>query len=236
LYEQTETEDTRVVSTPETPATTAPTVPTTTEPELTIPQEEIMEKITLSPITKYPAYILDQCGTLWGIPATLQGMYDRVKIDISKDDGSIIPVSEIDFFTLDGIIYLIHKYTTTDSAGATADAIDYYKQTGGVIEQVDTIPTKPVETRASYHGTRWLLETSVINCVECSYLYNLDAAMIEAQGNYGGKGAYMKAWPMVSGYVELDKGILVMTQDGALFWPVNRAAGSEVSEKGRLWK
>ena len=195
-----------------------------------------MEKITLKPIAEYPAYILDQCNVLWGIPATLQGATQKEKIDIQKEDGTVIPMSEIDFFTLDGAIYITHHYQTTDSAGATADAIDYYKQSAGVIEQVETIPPKPAETRATFNGVNWTIETSVINCTEFSYLYNLDPDMIEAQGNAGGKGARMGAWGMISESVELDKGILIMTGDGALFFPVNRACGNEVSEKGRLWK
>jgi hypothetical protein len=212
------------------------TTPIIEIPKPTIPQEEIMEKTTLRSIAEYPAYILDQCNVLWGIPATLQGTTQKEKIDIQKDDGSVIPMSEIDFFTLDGIIYITHHYTTTDSTGATADAIDHYKQTSGIIEQVETIPPKPAESRATFKGVNWTIETSVINGTEFSYLYNLDPEMIEAQGNAGGKGARMGAWAMISESVELDKGILIMTHDGALFWPVNRACGNEVSEKGRLWK
>lgn len=199
-------------------------------------KENEVEKIILKPMPEYPAYILDQCDTLWGIPATLQGETQKVKIDVQQDDGTIIPMSELDFFTLDGAIYLVHKYTTTSSDNTAAEAIDYYKQEAGVIAQVDTIPDKPSSGRVTFSGSRWTIETSIINGVEVSYLYNLDPDMIAEQGNAGGKGARMGAWGMITGAVELDKGILIMTNDGALFYPVNRACGNPVSEKGRLWK
>jgi len=210
------------------------TVPDNKETE--VKEEKKPEPIKLNPLPVYPAYIKDQCGALWGIPATLQGEYDKVLIQVATSDGIAIPQSELDVFSIDGVLYLIRRYWSTDSKGKPAEAIDYYRQKANEIERVDSVPKKPVEGRITFSGISWLIETSIINGVEFSYLYNLDPAMISAQGNYGGKGAYMGAWGMISAAVELDKGILVMTRDGSRFFPQNRACGNPVSEYGRMWK
>jgi len=196
----------------------------------------VLTPIILSPLPVYPAYIKDQCGALWGIPATLQGEYDKVLIQVATSDGIAIPQSELDVFSIDGVLYLIRRYWSTDSKGKPTEAIDYYRQKANEIERVDSVPEKPVEGRITFSGISWLIETSIINGVEFSYLYNLDPSIISAQGNYGGKGAYMGAWGMISSAVELDKGILVMTRDGSRFFPQNRACGNPVSEYGRMWK
>lgn len=211
-------------------------------PETTKPEENDMGKevkrIHIAPIAEYPAYIHDQCGAVWGIPANLQGEYDKKQIHFATDDGTPVSQSEVDIFTLDGAIYITHTYSVAVENDGTppVGCIDYYKQERGVIAQIDTMPPKPAESRATFKGVNWTLETSIINGTEFSYLYNTTPEMIEAQGNSGGKGAFMGAWPLVSAFVELDSGILIMTQDGALFFPQNRACGNEVSEKGRLWK
>ena len=91
--------------------------------------------ILLAPIIEYPAYIHDQCGTLWGIPANLQGEGHKELIHVQTADGAIIPASELDFFTIDGVMYLVHTYQAIDSTGASVAATDYYRQERAEIEQ-----------------------------------------------------------------------------------------------------
>ena len=192
--------------------------------------------ILLAPIIEYPAYIHDQCGTLWGIPANLQGEGHKELIHVQTADGAIIPASELDFFTIDSVMYLVHTYQAIDSTGASVAATDYYRQERAEIEQVESIPQKPEPKRVAYNGVKWMIETSIINGVEFSYLYNLDTAMIQHQGSHGGKGAYMGCWSEITGFSELDTGILIMTDTGARFFRADRADGNPVSEPGRLWK
>ena len=210
--------------------TTDPVIdPATTDLPATQPVANV--PAVLRPLPQYPAYIIDQCGTLWGIPSTLQGEYDKVHLTVETADGDPLPSSELDIFTLDGALYITRTHTVSGNP-----AIDYYRQTGDTIALVDSIPAKPVEARVRFDSPYWLLETSVISGVEYSYLYNRDPDMIKAQGNSGGKGARMGMWPMVSGFAVLDRGMLIMTPDGAKFFPQNRACGNAVSEYGRLWK
>jgi hypothetical protein len=124
-----------------------PTEPETVAPPetKTVPQEEPVKEtepvidpvttdipetpkpVALRPIPRYPAYILDQCGTLWGIPESLQGEYDKVHIIIETADGVPIPSSELDVFAIDGILYITRTHTVDGNP-----AIDYYRQEGEV--------------------------------------------------------------------------------------------------------
>lgn len=239
-------------------ATTAeqPTEPETVVPPETetVPQEEPVKETVIDPVTtdipttdqtkpvepkpvalrqlpSYHAYILDKCGALWGIPTDLQGEYDKVHLTIETADGVQIPSSELDLFSIDGILYITRTHTVDGNP-----AIDYYRQDGDTIALVDSVPAKPEESRVHLDSPAWLIETSVISGTEYSYLYNRDADMIQKQGNSGGKGAFMRRYDRISGYAVLDRGVLVMTESGAFFYPVNRACGNAVSEYGRLWK
>lgn len=201
----------------------------TTEPTVTIPEPP--KPVALRPVPAFPAYVLDQCGTLWGIPADLQGEYDKKRIIIETADGMTIPSNELDVFSIDGILYVIRDHVIDGNP-----AIDYYRQEGDTIALVDSIPSKPEESRVRFDSPYWLIETSVISGTEYSYLYNRDPDMIRAQGNAGGKGAFMRRYDSISGFAVIDKGVIIMTESGAFFWPVNRACGNAVSEYGRLWK
>lgn len=201
----------------------------TTEPTATIPESP--KPVALRPIPAFTAYILDQCGTLWGIPADLQGEYDKVHIIIETADGTTIPSSELDVFAIDGILYITRTHTIDGNP-----AIDYYRQEGDAIALVDSVPAKPEESRDRLDSPAWLIETTVLSGTEYSYLYNRDPDMIQQQGNAGGKGAFMRRYDRISGYAVLDKGVIIMTESGAFFWPQNRACGNAVSEYGRLWK
>ena len=192
----------------------------------------------LKPIPIYPAYIKDQYGALWGIPATLMGEYDKERITIETTEGVTVPASEIDMYTVAGDIYIVHKYTepSGNEGEPLIGCIDTYKQSGGAIELVQSAPDKPAETRAQYDGIDWHIETTIVNGAPSSYLYSRNAELMNAMGNYSGKGAYVRAWPMISGFVILDRGIVVMTDTAAFFVQWGRTSPEFVSETGRLWK
>jgi hypothetical protein len=209
---------------------------TETETTVTTEEPEPKEDILIKAIPVYPAYIVDQCGTVWGIPATLQGPLHKERISIQDTDGN--ELSNVDLYTTGGYIYVVHKYSTSDGTGATIENTDYYKQAidATTIELVTEVPDKPAEERATLDSTAWLIETSVISGVTLSYLYNRNADVIKAYEYTGDKGVMMCKRTMITGFVVLDNGILIMAENGAEFCRCNRASMNSVSEPGRLWK
>lgn len=215
-----------------------PVEPEDTETETTVTTEETetKEDILIKTIPNYPAYIVDQCGTIWGIPATLQGPLHKERIEIQDTDGNALP--NVDLYTVGGYIYVVHKYSTDDGKGASIENTDYYKQAIGsdTIELVTEVPDKPAEERATLDSAAWLIETSVISGVTLSYLYNRNADIIKAYEYTGEKGVMICKRTRIIGFVALDNGILIMTENGAEFCRCNRASMGNVSEPGRLWK
>jgi hypothetical protein len=213
-----------------------------TEPEEEKPAEPIKEEIMLKPIAVYPAYIKDQCGTLWGIPASLMGEYDKNRITVETAEGVEVPQSELDIYTVSGTVYIVHRYSVQEAenddgtAGSVTEYVDTYRQVKDTIELVESSPSKPEETRAVYDGLDWKIETTIVNGDTRSYLYSHNADLVNAMGNYSGKGAYIRWWKNITGFVVLDKGIVVMTSDGAYFVQWGRSSPEFVSEIGRLWK
>ena len=201
------------------------------------PVETKQEEIMLQAIEQYPAYIKDACGTVWGIPPELTGEYMKKRLVFKTTDGVEIPHQEIDLYTVRGTVYIVHRYTTlVEGSDDPIECVDTYCQTGDTIAAVDTVPDKPAESRATYNGTDWNLETTVVNGVSFSYLYSRNVDLINSMGNYSGKGAYVRSWPMVSGFVILERGIVVMTDTGSFFVQWGRTSPEFVSEPGRLWK
>lgn len=184
----------------------------------------------INPIPAYPAYIVDQCGTIWGIPAMLEGCTQKQIIHLSEDDGEEIPSSEISFFTLAGYIY-ITRNRNTDSG----PVIDYYRQAIGstIVEVVDTIPPMPEEKRVTLDSSEWLIETAIINKAERTDIYNRHSLRGYDKGP---KGYGPISRSMVTAYVILDNGILWMSTSGAEYCPNNRLSADQISEPGRLWR
>lgn len=218
-----------VYEVPEVAETIAPEATKEQEPEQ--PPEEATPMI--NPVKEYPAYIVDRCGTIWGILSSLQGCTQKEVIritEISESSNIDIPQNEIQFFTLAGYIY-IERFRES----ATGPVIDYYKQAIGsdIIEEVESIPECPIEERAILDTADWLIETVTINSRQRTDIYNRH----ELRGyDRGSKGYGPIVREIVSGFVLLDNGILWMSPNGAEFCPNNRLSADQITEPGRLWK
>lgn len=215
---------------PETPAEPEAPVAAPTEPDpIPIIKEE---PPVLKPIPIFPAYIVDQCKALWGIPAGLEGEMQKVKINVETTDGVAVPQAELDFYTIDGALYLVHERRLED--GKTA--IDTYKQVGDEIDYIESAPPKPAEARATLDSPQWLIETVVVNGIERTDVYNRNEGL-RVYGELTPKGFGPLSRAKVTGYAILDKGLLYMTQNGAEFWPTNRSGiNPGISEAGRLYR
>jgi hypothetical protein len=215
------------------PVTEPVTEPAQDTTEATDTVKEV--KALLKPIPVFPVYIHEHYGALRGVPANAKGQSDFVLIDFALSDGTEVSRTDIDFFTLDGALYITHKHTKQVD-GEMVEALDYYKQTGNDIELLDSIPAKPAEKRATLDGTKWLIETSVISGVEYSYLYSRDTEVIQSQGSAGGKGAFIARHLTLTGYAEIDAGLLIATGDSTLLIQQGRTCQIPVAEQSRIWK
>lgn len=214
---------------PEVKAVEAPTIAPVNEP---VSEPYIKEDIVLKPIKRYPAYITEG-ATIYGIPATAQGITHRERIEIETDDESLI-TGTITFYVIDGIIYLSHEYTETVN-DEPVNYLDLYKQVDDTIELVDAIPKMPAVGRVTLDTPQWFIESVMLSGVEYSYVYSRNDDVIDILGGTA-KGALLRRYGMVSGYAVLDNGLLLMTDEGARFIPTNRAAVNEMGDTGRLWK
>lgn len=188
----------------------------------------------LKPIPSYPAYISDCNGTLWGVPSTAMGVGHKERIQVETVEGE--SVNGFDFYTIGGVIYLRHDYTLMEEGEEPLSFTDYYRQINGIIELVDAIPSKPAEKHATLDSSGWYIEAATISNVPFSYLYSRNQMVIYQNGEIPEKGAFIRRWSMISGYAELDRGLLIMTNDGGFFIPSNRTSPNEFSEVGRIWK
>lgn len=185
----------------------------------------------LKPIPLFPAYIIDQCNTLWGVPAALEGETQKVKINVETVEGVAVPQSELDFYTMDGALYLVHSRQVDG-----VETLDTYKQTDGAIAYVESAPPKPAEARATLDSPQWLIETVVVNGQERTDLYNRNDGLSPVYGPAINKGHGPVTRAKVTGYAVLDNGLIFMTPAGSEFWPSNRMSVNAVSETGRLYR
>ncbi len=185
----------------------------------------------LKPIPIFPAYILDQCNALWGIPADLEGETQKVKINVETVEGIAVPQSELDFYSIDGALYLVHSRQID---GVTT--LDTYKQVGVEIDYVESAPAKPAEARATLDSPQWLIETVVVNGQERSDIYSRNDGLSAMYGNPTPKGHGPMVRSRISGYAILDNGLLFMSERGAELMPNNRTGVNPVSDPGRLWR
>lgn len=214
------------------PAAEEPAVeePTKTPIEAPIPEEPKEAQPMINAIPAYPAYIVDQCGTIWGITASLQGCTQKEIIHLSTVEGDEIPSSELSIFTSAGYLYISRNRLTDNGP-----VIDYYRQLigSGEVEIVDAIPDMPAESRAVIDSADWLIETVTINGKERTDIYNRR----ELRGyDEGTKGYGPIIRDMVTAFVVLDNGILWMSTSGAEYCPNNRLSADQIAETGRLWK
>lgn len=204
--------------------------PPQTEPAIeSEPEEE--KPMKLQPIPAYPAYYREEAGSIYGIPADLQGMTQREKIDVLQDTGEAAPVT--DFFIKGGVIYITAHYFTPPKkeGGVPVEHTEYFSQMLGsqTVNASDSIPEKPEPKHITANLKGFVIE----KVGQVSEIWNKDKAFVSPQTP---KGCGPFRYPMVSGYVEQDAGLLFATGDALLFIPANRTAPNLVSEAGRLWK
>jgi len=182
----------------------------------------------IKPIPVYPAYIVEG-ATLWGVPSTLQGTSHRERIEVQIEDGTP-PPGAMTFSIVGGYLYLY-----IDQRTETETIIDCYRQALGTltVEIVNDVPIWPAESRVVLDSPAWLIETSTINGVEWSYIYNRSPVFDEPAPVP--KGHFVCRREMASAFVVLDNGLLWQSEQGIEFCNTARKGASVVCE-GRLWK
>ena len=159
------------------------------------------------------------------------GECHKEHLTITDADGNNLS-GKISFYTVRGMLYIVREWV--DPAGT--EHTDYYAQDLSVavptIELVDTAPKMPDVERVVFDSPEWLIKSVVISGVEYSYLYNRHASVWGGAGD----GEWVCRKNKITGFVVLENGIVIMSEDGAQFCPSNRKGLNAVSEVGRLWK
>lgn len=200
-----------------------------TKPEKIEPEEEELMYLTALPI--YPAYYWENGATLWGIPASLQGLMDKERIVVEQTNGEPAPVSDV--FVSDGALYVQLLYH--DAEGL--EHIEYHRQVIGtaLIEPVAAgeVPEKIEPTHVVVNLPGFSIEKAEHEGKTVSEIWNRHPSFIEP-GCPKGCGPFR--YPMVSAYAEQERGLLFATGGALLFLPANRSSPNQVAEAGRLWK
>lgn len=199
-------------------------------------QEETMQ---LQPVPVYPAYFTANQGSpaqVYGIPATLQGLHDKKKIDFKQDTGDPAPV--VDFFIDGGYIYLTVFYMTSPvvEGDPPIEHTEYFRQAVGsqTIGSASTLPGKPDAARVTASLNGFTVEQSTYEGDPVSEIWNTaDQFVTSATPN----GAGPFRFSMVHGAARLDNGLLFATGNaGLMFLPAERTSTNEIAGIGRLWQ
>jgi hypothetical protein len=200
--------------------------------EETTPEPVVIpEPAKLAPLPVYPAYIVDKWSRVFGVPSDLMGEGHKKPLTITDIDGNTLQ-GKISVYTVRGMLYVVREWV--DPAGT--EHTDYYAQdlstATPTISLIDTAPKIPDVERATFDSPEWLIKSVVLSGVEYSYLYNRHASVWGGAGD----GEWVCRKNKITGFVVLEKGILIASEDGAQFCPANRKGLNRVGECGRLWK
>ena len=202
--------------------------------EQTATEAVIPEPAVLKPIPVYPAYIVTDYGAIFGIPPSLMGEGHKENLTITDTDGNTLS-GKIGFYTARGVLCVVREWV--DPAGT--EHTDYYAQDLSMvdvptIELVDTAPKMPEVERVVFDSPEWLIKTVVISGVEYSYLYNRHASVWGGAGD----GEWVCRKNKITGFAVLERGILIVSEDGAQFCPANRKGLNAVvnGKDCRLWR
>lgn len=193
----------------------------------------IPEPAKLAPIPVYPAYLATDYGAIFGVPPSLMGEGHKERIQITDVDGNTLQ-GEIGFYTTRGMLYVVREWV--DPAGV--EHTDYYAQDLSVVDApkidlVDTAPKMPAQERVQYDSPEWLIKSVVLSGIEFSYLYNRHDSVWSGAGD----GEWVGRKQKITGFVVLDNGIMVVSEDGAQFCPSNRKGLYPVVEDACvLWR
>lgn len=194
---------------------------------------EVEKPAVLMPVTVYPAYVVTDYGSIFGIPASLQGAMQREPVQITDVDGNT-PHGKISVYTVRGILYVVREWT--DNTGV--EHTDYYAQdlsADGVpkIELVESAPKMPEQERVQFDSPEWLIKSVVLSGIEFSYLYNRHDSVWSGAGD----GEWVGRKQKITGFVVLENGLMVVSEDGAQFCPSNRKGLYPVVEDACvLWR
>ena len=191
----------------------------------------IPDPAKLAPVPVYPAYLVTDGGTIFGIPSGLMGEGHKERLTITDTDGNTLQ-GKIGFYTVRGMLYVVREWV--DQVGT--EHTDYYAQDLSTavpkIDLVDTAPKMPDVERVVFDSPEWLIKSVVLSGIEYSYLYNRHASVWGGAGD----GEWVCRKNKITGFVVLENGILIMSEDGAQFCPANRKGLNDVGECGRVWK
>ncbi len=196
------------------------------------PDVVIPDPAKLAPIPVYPAYLVTDGGTIFGIPSGLMGEGHKERLTITDTDGNPLQ-GKIGFYTVRGMLYIVREWV--DPVGT--EHTDYYAQDLSTvdvpkIELVDSAPKMPDVERVVFDSPEWLIKSVVLSGIEYSYLYNRHASVWGGSGD----GEWVCRKNKITGFVVLENGILITSEDGAQFCPANRKGLNMVGECGRVWK
>jgi len=195
------------------------------------PDVVIPEPAKLCPLPIYPAYLVTDGGNIFGIPSGLMGEGHKERLTITDIDGSTLQ-GKIGFYTVRGMLYVVREWV--DQIGT--EHTDYYAQDLSTavpkIDLVDSAPKMPDVERVVFDSPEWLIKSVVLSGIEYSYLYNRHASVWGGAGD----GEWVCRKNKITGFVVLENGILIMSEDGAQFCPANRKGLNRVGECQRLWK
>jgi hypothetical protein len=196
------------------------------------PEVVIPEPAKLTPIPVYQAYLVTESGAIFGIPSVLQGEGHKEQLTVADTDGNTLQ-GKISIYTVRGMLYAVREWV--DQVGT--EHTDYYAQDLSAIdvpkiELVDSVPKMPDVERVVFDSPEWLIKSVVLSGIEYSYLYNRHASVWGGSGD----GEWVCRKNKITGYVVLENGLLITSEDGAQFCPANRKGLNVVGECGRVWK
>lgn len=146
-----------------------------------------------------------------------------------SDDGLIAIELEYklkEFFKIDDIIYLSIEVPVEDSESVTY----YYQQENGSIENVKSIPEKPVQGWSVYKSNNFELIQDDYEGQAISKIFNTyfkgSATFIKINGCYETKNGLI---------FNVLESILPGKPAGLYFFPINRTSVSKFMENGEVW-
>lgn len=192
------------------------------------------EPAVLKPIPVYPAYIVAGYGTIYGIARDVQGIEHRDQLRIAETNGNTL-LGKIKFYTVRGILYIVREWTDENGTEhKDCYAQDLSNSGTPCIDLVDNAPEMPDMLAVQFDSPEWLIKTVVISGIEFSYLYNRHDSVWSGAGD----GEWVCRKQKITGFVVLEKGILIVSEDGAQFCPSNRKGLNTVvnGKDCRLWR
>jgi len=177
----------------------------------------------------YQKYFFDSNKKLFGIDEN--GLQPVAVLD---QDGDIM--SLYDFFSVSGKLYLTVKSmqeSLDEDGNPIMDEITtYYEQSNGAIQEVSSIPARPVQGRKQLNNSEFTITNNVYNGQDVSDLQNIFIGsgierfiLLNAYCYFQGVGLWI--------YVKEGRGDI--RPEGLYYWPVDKPSLSRVKGKGEIW-